>query len=65
MATQKITIEVEVDTENGPALTQDQLGQVKEAVERTIYEYDNFLYDILENEYEIPGLSITTDFTRC
>lgn len=45
MAIQKINIEIEVESTNG--LNDTELDYVKDAVKRTIYEYDNFTGDIL------------------
>lgn len=53
---QKITIEVEVESTNG--LNDTELKYVKEAVERTIYEYDNFPSDILAEEYNLPDVFV-------
>jgi len=53
---QKITIEMEVESENG--LNDTELEYVKEAVKRTIYEYDNFTGDILAEEYNLPEVFV-------
>lgn len=53
---QKITIEMEVESPNG--LNDTELKYVKEAVERTIYEYDNFTGDILTEEYNLPEVFV-------
>ena len=53
---QKITIEIEVESPNG--LNDTELKYVKEAVERTIYEYDNFTGDILAEEYNLPEVFV-------
>lgn len=56
MAIQKINIEIEVESPNG--LNDTELDYVKEAVKRTIYEYDNFTGDILEEEYNLPEVFV-------
>ena len=53
---QKITIEMEVESPNG--LNDTELEYVKEAVKRTIYEYDNFTGDILAEEYNLPEVFV-------
>ena len=57
MATQKITIEVEVESPNG--LNDSELADVKEAVKRTLYEYDNFTQILLEDEYNLPEVFVS------
>ena len=57
MNTQKITIEVEVDSPNG--LNESELADVKEAVKRTLYEYDNFTEILLEDEYNLPDVFVS------
>ena len=54
---QKITIEVEVESPNG--LNDSELEDVKEAVKRTLYEYDNFTEILLEDEYNLPGVFVS------
>ena len=56
MAIQKINIEIEVESTNG--LNDTELEYVKEAVKRTIYEYDNFTGDILAEEYNLPEVFV-------
>ena len=51
---QKITIELDVESPNG--LSDFDLGEVKEAVKRTLYEYDNFTQILLEDEYNLVFL---------
>ena len=60
MNTQKITIEVEVDSPNG--LNDSELADVKEAVKRTLHEYDNFTEILLEDEYNLPDVFVSCDF---
>ena len=55
--TTKITIELEIESQN--ELTEEELSNVKEAVERTLYEYDNFTYDILDSEYGLSDVSVS------
>ena len=57
---QKITIEVEVESPNG--LNDSELADVKEAVKRTLYEYDNFTEILLEDEYNLPDVYVSCDF---
>ena len=57
MTTQKITIEVEVESPNG--LNDSELKDVKEAVKRTLYEYDNFTQILLEDEYNLPEVFVS------
>lgn len=57
MNTQKITIEVEVESPNG--LNESELADVKEAVKRTLYEYDNFTEILLEDEYNLPDVFVS------
>ena len=54
---QKITIELDVESPNG--LSDFDLGEVKEAVKRTLYEYDNFTGIILEDEYHLPDVFVS------
>ena len=54
---QKITIELDVESPNG--LNDSEMALVKEAIERTIYEYDNFTGIILEDEYHLPDVSVS------
>ena len=54
---QKITIEVEVESPNG--LNDSELADVKEAVKRTLYEYDNFTQILLEDEYNLPEVFVS------
>lgn len=54
---QKITIEVEVESPNG--LNDSELEDVKEAVKRTLYEYDNFTEILLEDEYNLPDVFVS------
>lgn len=54
---QKITIELDVESPNG--LSDFDLGEVKEAVKRTLYEYDNFTGILLEDEYNLPDVSVS------
>lgn len=54
---QKITIELDVESPNG--LSDFDLGEVKEVVKRTLYEYDNFTGIILEDEYHLPEVSVS------
>lgn len=54
---QKITIELDVESPNG--LSDFDLGEVKEAVKRTLYEYDNFTGILLEDEYHLPEVSVS------
>lgn len=54
---QKITIELDVESPNG--LSDFDLGEVKEAVKRTLYEYDNFTGILLEDEYNLPEVSVS------
>lgn len=60
MNTQKITIEVEVESPNG--LNDSELEDVKEAVKRTLYEYDNFTEILLKDEYNIPDVFVSCTF---
>lgn len=60
MNTQKITIEVEVESPNG--LNESELADVKEAVKRTLYEYDNFTEILLKDEYNIPDVFVSCTF---
>lgn len=60
MTTQKITIEFDVDSPNG--LNDSELADVKEAVKRTLYEYDNFTEILLEDEYNLPEVFVSCDF---
>ena len=53
---QKITIELDVESPNG--LSDFDLGEVKEAVKRTLYEYDNFTGILLEDEYHLPEVHV-------
>ena len=55
--TTKITIELEIESPN--ELTAEELSNVKEAVERTLYEYDNFTYEILDGEYGLSEVSVS------
>lgn len=57
MTTQKITIELDVDSPNG--LNDSELSDVKEAVKRTLYEYDNFTGILLEDEYHLPEVFVS------
>ena len=57
---QKITIEVEVESPNG--LNDSELEDVKEAVKRTLYEYDNFTQILLEDEYNLHEVFVSCDF---
>lgn len=57
MTTQKITLEVEVYSPNG--LNDSELSDVKEAVKRTLYEYDNFTEILLEDEYNLPDVFVS------
>lgn len=54
---QKITIELDVESPNG--LNDSEMALVKEAIERTIYEYDNFTGIILEDEYHLPDVYVS------
>ena len=54
---QKITIELDVESPNG--LNDSEMALVKEAVERTIYEYDNFTGIILQDEYNLPDVYVS------
>lgn len=54
---QKITIELDVESPNG--LSDFDLGEVKEAVKRTLYEYDNFTGILLEDEYHLPEVYVS------
>ena len=54
---QKITIELDVESPNG--LNDSEMALVKEAIERTIYEYDNFTGIILEDEYNLPNVYVS------
>ena len=54
---QKITIELDVESPNG--LSDFDLGEVKEAVKRTLYEYDNFTGILLEDEYHLPDVYVS------
>lgn len=56
MATQKITMEFEVESPNG--LNDSEMALVKEAIERTIYEYDGFTGIILQDEYKLPDVFV-------
>jgi hypothetical protein len=58
MTTQKITLEVEVYSPN--ELNDSELKDVKEAVKRTLYEYDNFTGILLEDEYHLQEV-----YTSC
>ena len=60
MTTQKITIELDVDSPNG--LNDSELSDVKEAVKRTLYEYDNFTEILLEDEYNLPEVFVSCTF---
>lgn len=54
---QKITIELDVESPNG--LNDSEMALVKDAIERTLYEYDNFTGIILEDEYHLPEVSVS------
>lgn len=54
---QKITIELDVESPNG--LNDSELADVKEAVKRTLYEYDNFTQILLEDEYNLPDAFVS------
>ena len=54
---QKITIELDVESPNG--LNDSELADVKEAVKRTLYEYDNFTEILLEDEYNLPDVFVS------
>jgi hypothetical protein len=54
---QKITIELDVESPNG--LSDFDLGEVKEAVKRTLYEYDNFTGILLEDEHNLPEVYVS------
>ena len=54
---QKITIELDVESPNG--LNDSELADVKEAVKRTLYEYDNFTEILLEDEYNLPDAFVS------
>jgi len=54
---QKITIELDVESPNG--LNDSEMALVKEAIERTLYEYDNFTGIILEDEYNLPEVYVS------
>ena len=54
---QKITIELDVESPNG--LSDFDLGEVKESVKRTLYEYDNFTQILLEDEYNLPDVFVS------
>ena len=54
---QKITIELDVESPNG--LNDSEMALVKEAIERTIYEYDNFTGIILQDEYNLPDVYVS------
>lgn len=54
---QKITIELDVESPNG--LNDSELADVKEAVKRTLYEYDNFTQILLEDEYNLPDVFVS------
>lgn len=55
---QKITIELDVESPNG--LNDSELTDVKEAVKRTLYEYDNFTQTLLEDEdYNLPDVFVS------
>lgn len=55
---QKITIELDVESPNG--LNDSELADVKEAVKRTLYEYDNFTQTLLEDEdYNLPDVFVS------
>lgn len=53
---QKITMEFEVESPNG--LNDSEMALVKDAIERTIYEYDGFTGIILQDEYNLPGVFV-------
>ena len=57
MATQKITMEFDVESPNG--LNDSEMALVKEAIERTIYEYDGFTGIILQDEYNLPDVYVS------
>lgn len=54
---QKITMEFEVESPNG--LNDSEMALVKEAIERTIYEYDGFTGIILQDEYNLPDVYVS------
>ena len=54
---QKITIESDVESPNG--LSDFDLGELKEAVKQTLYEYDNFTEIILADEYNLPDVFVS------
>lgn len=54
---QKITIELDVESPNG--LNDSELKDVKDAVKRTLYEYDNFTEILLEDEYNLPDVFVS------
>ena len=56
MATQKITMEFDVESPNG--LNDSEMALVREAIERTIYEYDGFTGIILQDEYKLPDVFV-------
>ena len=53
---QKITMEFDVESPNG--LNDSEMALVKEAIERTIYEYDGFTGIILQDEYKLPNVFV-------
>ena len=59
MANQKITIQLNVESPKG--LNDDELALVKEAIQRTIYEYDGFTGIILQDEYNLPDVYVSCD----
>lgn len=59
MAIQKITLEFQVESPNG--LNDSEMALVKDAIERTIYEYDGFTGIILQDEYNLPGVFVYCD----
>ena len=54
---QKITMEFDVESPNG--LNDSEMALVKEAIERTIYEYDGFTGIILQDEYNLPDVYVS------
>lgn len=49
---QKITLEVEVESPNG--LSQQDLDNIKEALQQTLYKNDEFTWILVHEEYGYP-----------
>ena len=50
---------MEFDVESPNGLNDSEMALVKEAIERTIYEYDGFTGIILQDEYNLPDVYVS------